>query len=181
MFQDDSREKWMIDNFSLQKSPGRNGVDAILNLSGRILNFELKTTSKDSVSTARDVSFNMIQKWKTLHWLISVYQDLRYRYSIYSPPTYKPLSNFFRLNERRIERSYQVGEKVLEMANEYLPPDDIKLVDKIIKRGATLNNPKIPLRIFKDLPIIDQDKKIRGEMVGGEYDEIMGAMGCTYQ
>ncbi len=83
-FQDDSRENEMIKLFNLIKdtSEGRAGVDAFLELEGKIIPFELKTTSKGSVTTVRDFGPEHIEKWQGKHWLFGFYQgkDVYYKY-----------------------------------------------------------------------------------------------------
>jgi hypothetical protein len=55
-FQDDTREEEMRQLFYLNKADeeGQSGIDAFLNFEGNILPFELKTTSRGSVTTVRD-------------------------------------------------------------------------------------------------------------------------------
>ncbi|NET58418.1 MAG: hypothetical protein F6K47_20365, partial [Symploca sp. SIO2E6] len=74
-FQDDDREKAMISLFELYKdeTEGRSGIDAFLKLDGKTIPFELKTTSKGSVTTVRDFGREHIQKWKNKHWLIGFF------------------------------------------------------------------------------------------------------------
>ncbi len=65
--QDDGREQRLISILGLNSEPGRIGIDA--SLPG--YQFELKsTTSKYYVSTARDVTINMIEKWRSLNWIV---------------------------------------------------------------------------------------------------------------
>jgi len=79
-FQDDYRESEMIELFKLVKdtSEGRYGVDAFLELEGNNIPFELKTTSKGSVTTVRDFGPAHIEKWQGKHWLFGFYQGVRY-------------------------------------------------------------------------------------------------------
>lgn len=86
-FQDDFRESEMIELFDLVQdaSEGRIGVDAFLELDGKKLPFELKTTSKTSVTTVRDFSPEHIQKWQGKHWLFGFYQGTYVYYKYGSP------------------------------------------------------------------------------------------------
>lgn len=83
-FQDDARESEMIKLFSLIKdeTEGRSGVDAYLELEGKKIPFELKTTSRGSVTTVRDFGPDHIEKWKGKHWLIAFFKgkDVFYKY-----------------------------------------------------------------------------------------------------
>ena len=74
-FQDDDREEAMIALFDLYKdeTEGRSGTDAFLEMDGIIIPFELKTTSKGSVTTARDFGPDHVRKWKNKHWLIGFF------------------------------------------------------------------------------------------------------------
>lgn len=55
-FQDDERENAMCKLFDLYKddTEGRSGIDAFLDFQGQAIPFELKTTSKGSVSQFAD-------------------------------------------------------------------------------------------------------------------------------
>jgi hypothetical protein len=87
-FQDNSREGEMIKLFDLiqDTSEGRIGVDAFLELEGNRYPFELKTTSKGSVTTVRDFSPDHIEKWQGKHWLFGFYQGT-YVYYKYGNPS----------------------------------------------------------------------------------------------
>jgi hypothetical protein len=91
-FQDDIRESAMRELFGLYKdeSEGRSGVDAYLDIDGRIIPFELKTTSKGSVTTVRDFGLEHIEKWKDQHWLIGFFVDGREYYKYGSPKMMSP-------------------------------------------------------------------------------------------
>src|SRR5579859_442345 len=65
--QDAAREELMRNLFGLMPSgEGRSGADAI-DEQGHP--FELKSTTKDSVSTARDVGAHTLAKWRTRYWI----------------------------------------------------------------------------------------------------------------
>lgn len=66
----------MRDRFGLQPGGGgRPGVDAFLELGGGgpLVPFEVKSSDGDSVSTARDVGRQHIEKWRQRHWLFGFY------------------------------------------------------------------------------------------------------------
>ncbi|ARC92163.1 hypothetical protein B6A42_08700 [Vibrio coralliilyticus] len=90
-FQDDSREAAMIELFGLYKdvSEGRTGIDAFLNIDGKKLPFELKTTSQGSVTTVRDFGPEHIKKWEDKHWLIGFYMSGEEYYKYVSPEDMK--------------------------------------------------------------------------------------------
>jgi hypothetical protein len=92
-FQDDEREEETRKLFDLKKvkSEGRSGIDAILKIGKKNLNFELKTTSTGSVTTVRDFGPEHIKKWENKHWLIGVYSNGKPNYFLYvSPKAMKP-------------------------------------------------------------------------------------------
>ena len=91
-FQDDERENAMIRLFNLHKDveESRSGVDAYLALDGKEIPFELKTTSKGSVTTVRDFGLSHIQKWKDKHWLIRFFVKGREYYKYGSPSMMAP-------------------------------------------------------------------------------------------
>ena len=86
-FQDDDREKAMVDLFSLYKAEdeGRSGVDAFLDIDGKTIPFELKTTSKGSVTTVRDFGPDHIKKWVGKHWLFGFFMN-NAEYYLYGSP-----------------------------------------------------------------------------------------------
>ncbi|MFT4954910.1 MAG: hypothetical protein ACI8U3_001284 [Brevundimonas sp.] len=74
--QDDVRENRMVDLFNLERPENRtrHGVDAVLRIDGRELEFELKSiTTGGGLTTVRDFGRDHIEKWRTKHWLVSVY------------------------------------------------------------------------------------------------------------
>lgn len=77
--QDDERERELVRMFNLDWNPAhqRAGVDALLDLSvdGRPHRFEVevKSSTGSTVSTARDVSMEHIQKWRRKLFVIGFY------------------------------------------------------------------------------------------------------------
>lgn len=88
--QDDAREQQLaaLFNLRIKKDRTRADEDAWLVLDEMDLPFELKSTSKKSVTTARDVGLDHLTKWRTRHWIVGFYDgtgtDLRY--SVYASP-----------------------------------------------------------------------------------------------
>jgi hypothetical protein len=77
--QDDERERQMVllFNLSVPDDRGRSDVDALLELPDQPepVPFELKSTTKRSVSTVRDFGPQHIAKWRDLHWLFAFYDE----------------------------------------------------------------------------------------------------------
>jgi hypothetical protein len=106
--QDDIREKEMRTLFNLTRPGefGRGDIDAVLELEGVSVppelrdlkvSFELKSTTKGrpDISTVRDLGPHHIEKWRSLHGLFGVYEELKGEvkllYCLYgSPAQMKP-------------------------------------------------------------------------------------------
>lgn len=91
-FQDDTRELAMCTLFRLRKDEqeNRSGIDAFLDFNGMSIPFELKTTSKGSVTTVRDFGIDHIEKWKGKHWLIGFFHNGNDYYLYGSPCAMDP-------------------------------------------------------------------------------------------
>jgi len=91
--QDDAREQQMVDlfNLSVPEDRRRDDIDANLDLEELdvALPFELKSTTKTSVSTVRDFGPEHIAKWLDLHWLFAFYDTdgKKLRYCRYASPS----------------------------------------------------------------------------------------------
>lgn len=110
-FQDDDREEAMRTLFKLYKddNEGRDGVDAHLDIDGRSVPFELKTTSKGSVTTVRDFGPDHIEKWKDKHWLIGFFINGREYYHYGSPSMMK---EWIKNKEEYIKPDFMLAELV---------------------------------------------------------------------
>lgn len=89
--QDDARERQMVQLFNLAvpEDRGRSDIDAHLNVDGRTVDFELKSTTGGSVSTVRDFGPDHIRKWRnSLHWLFAFCDKSgsKLRYCLYASP-----------------------------------------------------------------------------------------------
>lgn len=77
--QDDERERELVRMFNLDWDPShqRAGVDALLdvNVDGRLCKFEVevKSSTGNTVSTARDVGMEHIKKWRKMLFVIGFY------------------------------------------------------------------------------------------------------------
>lgn len=89
--QDDVRENQMVAMFNLTTPPERkrSDIDAHLPLDGRVIDFELKSTTSDTVSTVRDFGPDHIAKWRNgLHWIFAFYdkEGTKLLHCIYASP-----------------------------------------------------------------------------------------------
>lgn len=77
--QDDERERELVRLFNLDWDPAhqRSGVDATLRVVAggveRVIEVEVKSTTKDTVSTARDVGMQHVQRWRSKLFVIGFY------------------------------------------------------------------------------------------------------------
>ena len=75
--QDDRRELERCALLGLRRGEGRSEVDAFLDFQergvDRVCPIELKSTTTDSVSTARDVGPNHIKRWRSRIWVFGFY------------------------------------------------------------------------------------------------------------
>jgi hypothetical protein len=96
--QDDAREQELCNLFNLDWDPrhARGGTDAVLDWThdGQTtrIEFEVKSTTTHSVSTARDVGMAHIARWRTKHWVIGFYSSsvgirARLNHALYLTPT----------------------------------------------------------------------------------------------
>ena len=110
-FQDDDREEAMIALFDLYKdqTEGRSGVDAYLNMDGKTIPFELKTTSQGSVTTVRDFGPDHILKWKDKHWLIGFFIRGKEYYKYGSPSM---MEKWIKSKEKYISSDFKLANLV---------------------------------------------------------------------
>lgn len=76
--QDDAREKKMRDLFNLRVDPDRKRSDTDAYLDRPDLEpvpFELKSTTKTSISTVRDFNPDHVAKWRDKHWLFGFFDE----------------------------------------------------------------------------------------------------------
>ncbi|MGB3240730.1 MAG: hypothetical protein WBB29_20760 [Geitlerinemataceae cyanobacterium] len=110
--QDDLREKELIILFQLERpvKPTRSGIDALLDLNGQKIPFELKSTTKSSVTTVRDFGLEHIRKWKGKHWLFGFYETggLQLNYCLYGSP--EKMEPWIREKEAYIYSDYQLAQ-----------------------------------------------------------------------
>lgn len=110
--QDDRRELEQLELFELEqpKDRSRSGVDGILEIDGQEVEFELKSTTKDTVTTVRDFGMDHINKWRDKHWLFGFYtkQGNALRYTKYASP--QMMQPWIEEKRRYIELDFQLAE-----------------------------------------------------------------------
>ena len=115
--QDDRREKELITLFQLKKPPNatRGGTDAILDLNGLIIPFELKSTTSSSVTTVRDFGLDHIKKWQGKHWLFGFYnrEGTELKYCLYASP--QVMAQWISEKEAYILSDYKLAQLAPEL------------------------------------------------------------------
>jgi hypothetical protein len=148
--QDHTREDQLRALFGLEPGDGgRSGTDA-KDDQGRT--FELKSTTKDRVTTARDVSTRHLERWRGRTWIIGrgEYSGTTFHFQSTWVLTPAQLEPWFLKIENRLVESRRLGERVLAACgtNDFRD-DERQRIAAILKRGSTLNNPHITLRFIE--------------------------------
>lgn len=115
--QDDARENQMINLFNLvvPEGLGRSDIDARLPIDGLLIDFELKSTTGQSVSTVRDFGPDHIKRWRDgLHWLFAFYDKRgeKLLYCIYASPA--DMEPWIASKERYIASDMLLAERLPE-------------------------------------------------------------------
>ncbi|MDR0847512.1 MAG: hypothetical protein LBN10_00480 [Propionibacteriaceae bacterium] len=113
--QDDARENQMVQLFNLTvpDNRGRGDIDAYLQIDGRTVPFELKSTTSGSVSTVRDFGPDHIAKWRAgLHWLFAFYDHsgTKLHHCVYASP--KDMESWIAEKERYIRPDIMLADTV---------------------------------------------------------------------
>lgn len=134
--QDDARERDMRSRFNLDYSPERkrDGIDAQLELDGELVEFELKSTAGNSISTVRDFNPDHIVKWEKLHWIFGFYdeagEELQHAYYL----TPDDMAGWIESKAQYVAPDYLLAEKLPELVTdammvEILGDKDVYTID----------------------------------------------------
>lgn len=158
--QDDTREKELIKIFELVKLPqlkAREGIDAFIPDRLKFHPIELKSTTKGGVSTARDVGFEHLKKWRSRYWLFGIYSKTRQLEEVrFARP--EQLETCFARIEAKITDNLAPWLKIKNTLD--ISPDDLAHMEKIVRRGITLNDPQIPKSLVLSLPAVKTRKDL---------------------
>jgi len=111
--QDNKRERQLISLFELIKDTGRTGVDAKLKIKKQIVGFELKSTTVGKVSTASSLTLNVIKRYRTLHWLIGIYnKKAELKCCYYGTPD--NMKNWLDFWENDIKRGLKISNMLVD-------------------------------------------------------------------
>lgn len=144
--QDGEREDALIQLFDLiSTNENRIGVDAKDENDNR---FELKTTTKLGVSTARDVGMNHIEKWRQLNWICAKGQYdsenlFKFEEIYFLFP--ENLESWFCTIVCKLQEKDHLFSRITDLMVKYRFADiEIDQIQYVFKRGTLLNNPNIP-------------------------------------
>ncbi len=148
--QDHTREDQLRALFGLEPGDGgRSGTDA-KDDQGRT--FELKSTTKDRVTTGRDVSTHTLERWRERTWIIGrgEYSGTTFTFEstwVLTPAQLEPW--FFKIENRLVE-SGRLGDRVMGACstNDFTSAEREQIA-AMLGRGSTLNNPQIGLAFVR--------------------------------
>ncbi len=135
----------MRELFNLHPSgEGRMGADALDESNNP---FELKSTTKNSVTTARDVGPHTLEKWRKRYWICAKGRNTPVGFII--DEVYFLAPSMMEEYISSIEARFEPDLELLGMALKLLKEEDVEdaklmRLNYLVRRGLTLNNPKIP-------------------------------------
>lgn len=123
---------------------GRSGPDAVDTAGNE---FELKSATKQGVTTARDVGLHTFDKWRRRYWVVAKGKNRHSGFDIediyFLAPSH--LEDWMQDLERKIQSDHDLLERVIGLlSTRQLGEEDVKRLRYLVRRGATRNNPKIP-------------------------------------
>lgn len=143
--QDRDREDALRRLFDLeQANENRTGPDAF-DENGRY--YELKSTTRDRVSTARDVGPEHLKKWRRLHWIFGrgQYAGKMFVFEHTYVLTPVQMEPWFEVIEAKITQDDALFSRALNVleANGFTRAECDR-IRRAFRRGVKLNDPKIP-------------------------------------
>jgi len=148
--QDNRRERQIADLCGLKPAKSRSGADAH---DAKGNPFELKSGTKGSFTTARDVGIHTLAEWRSKYWIFAMGRNLTTGFEIQSLHIAHPdhLEPYFSKIESRLEKELGYGREALEAAKSCgVAKEKLEKVWYLISRGVTLNNPKIPFALVQE-------------------------------
>lgn len=143
--QDAVREAMLRALFRLMPSgEGRSGADAVDEDGHR---FELKSTTKTSVTTARDVGPHTLDRWMRRYWLCAKGRNLAGGFTIDEVYFLHPsmLEAWITPYRERFSSDLALLERASDaLRTQRFVESQIERLRALVIRGLTLNNPKIP-------------------------------------
>jgi hypothetical protein len=155
--QDDLRQDHMIDLFKLRGVEDREGVDAYFN----DFAFELKSSSKGSVSTARDLGYNHLNKWKSRYWLIGNFHNTTsgFTFDNFYLITPERMMPWYEKIKEKLDKDKLICDYVISvLKKQHVDHHVLVRTEKLMSDGILLNDPNIPKKYVEKYGIlIDKD------------------------
>ena len=142
MIQDNSREDYLVKLFGLEGNSSRIGWDARDQWGNE---YEIKTTTKGTVSTARDLGYSHLDKWSKRFWIVARGQQessgFVYHKIYFLDP--QQMSGWIGNIRSRLDEDMKIVNATYELVDVFL--DDVlkKRAKKILEDGIKLNDPGI--------------------------------------
>ena len=137
--QDDSREVMISTHCGLTHVPdSRSNVNTPDAYDENGNPYELKSATRNSVTTARDVGLATIQSWREKYWIVAKGRNLRKGFEIECLYIAHPrqLEPFFGRIETRLQEDWSECEQVLNGAKQAgVNPSIITKVEAMLQRG----------------------------------------------
>ena len=133
----------------LKEVAGRMGHDAEDD-AGRT--FELKSTTRTSFGTARDVSIDMIRGWRSHYWIFATGTNYKDGFEIESLYLCTPamMSAQFDTFEAKFGPDLTLRNSVVSHVGKILKKSQLDRLTYLIDRGMTYNNPHIDLKYVQE-------------------------------
>jgi hypothetical protein len=153
-------------SLDLIHNPSRLGADAWDHLGHP---FELKTTSKGSVSTARDLSLKTLDTYATRYWVVT--RGKNFADGFHSEATYflapEHMEGWYAKIRSRFEGDLALIAKVMPLVEHALSPNEIDHLKRVLDKGMKLNDPNIPWGYIKQngIEITDNPAETLKELV----------------
>jgi hypothetical protein len=160
MIQDDKRENELIRLFGLKQNVNRkrHDIDAFLDVSQNRINFELKSTTVGSISSASPLTLAHIKKWRKFHWIFGIYDKSteKLQHCVYaSPAMMKKWLDYLEEDiNRGITISYDLAEKI-----------DFGIMYKVLGKKDFYTKEEVK-KIFKKLYTPARYKELRDHKKG---------------
>lgn len=138
----EDKETVLIDRFGLIKysETYNRPYDALDGFNNK---YEIKSTSKGPVSTARDCNINHIHKWRNVIWIVGVWNRNSSTYGDIHLLRPQEMKGWLDTMENEYNEIESIRQEILK---EFRKRDDINqvMLEKMLKRSLTKNDPRIP-------------------------------------
>jgi len=143
MIQDNSREDYLVKLFGLEGNSSRIGWDARDQFGNE---YEIKTTTKGTVSTARDLGYSHLDKWSKRFWIVARGSGTAdgFQYDKIYLLNPDQMNSWIQTIRSRLDNDMKIVNKTYELVDVFFEDDgDKKKAKKILEDGIKLNDPGI--------------------------------------